>query len=938
MSLSSGMTIVELDDLIKSLPKERLQAELERPTGHFPLYLVAGRLKEIESMTADAQAAAATEKAAEQPPSVAHRLAMMQPPVMSEVAAAPQPQPQPSPAGQAAQMLTPTVNAKTGSEGLISELVNKYLADKKLKGTKDSDSEFAVPNSSGFAGGASKQPFNKSNPTETGGLASLVAANVIRKERRADPTPDDGGVSKMRAGKFSGGVSGSHRKMAAASETTPEISVMKVLEELSKRRQATKKAKHGGYVGGLPTIYAQTGLDMIDAYRRRDKGISNPRNITRPSTEERIHDSLVKRREQQRDIYKRVGIMDDAAIDQMIERRDPVEDVRSGLTAMGEVAALPRRGPEVAMPPEQSETRGPELKGGQPQTISTLWDDIKKYQYGLRKKPTDASTKSDGGPLSPAPIAPPVQANNVESNIVPEVKPAGFAVQAPVTQKGTAKPLVSQVSSTEGGEGGSPLLNIPAGGADPSDLAAGADPSDLTAADQTDGPEVKPAGSDAQAFATQENLAAGLENVRSVLDDNFVERGLSSTKRDQLLRSGAVDGIKKAWENESKRLGEPIDIDAWRKDTKKGNDRAYEIFREIGADSKKATQGYIDSLKKDAEAIRTFAETGKLPKGRRNKLLNNILITFGASLLGNPTLAGALQQGLLGSLALQKGAEDDYAAALNDNLKATKEIGLLEMKSLEITNANKRGLISLQQADKKADTQTLLKLQQDLVARRKMQFDIQSGLVRLQLQQGQSEIQLMAAMKPNASTSIELERARAVNTLGTQYLAELDEAGDNRAQIQKINSRYKNVFPKKKDSFYLDVGNPLDKGVNAHLRKIQAPHHMSKLTTGAAAAATQRRVDAQTADTSKVLNDFNKGQPRFATASVQIKAALTAMSKTRKYKDRNLTTEPLTDLRNNPTFMADLEAELTRQWYARRNRTGGTAPGGIDVSGFTIRQ
>lgn len=936
MSLSSGMTIVELDDLIKSLPKERLQAELEKPTGHFPLYLVAGRLKEIESMTADAQAAAATEKAAEQPPSVAHRLAMMQPPVMSEVAAAPQPQPQPSPAGQAAQMLTPTVNANTG--GLISELVNKYLADKKLKGTKDSDSEFAVPNSSGFAGGSSKQPFNKSNPTETGGLASLVAANVIRKERRADPTPDDGGVSKMRAGKFSGGVSGSHRKMAAASETTPEISVMKVLEELSKRRQATKKAKHGGYVGGLPTIYAQTGLDMIDAYRRRDKGISNPRNITRPSTEERIHDSLVKRREQQRDIYKRVGIMDDAAIDQMIERRDPVEDVRSGLTAMGEVAALPRRGPEVAMPPEQSETRGPELKGGQPQTISTLWDDIKKYQYGLRKKPTDASTKSDGGPLSPAPIAPPVQANNVESNIVPEVKPAGFAVQAPVTQKGTAKPLVSQVSSTEGGEGGSPLLNIPAGGADPSDLAAGADPSDLTAADQTDGPEVKPAGSDAQAFATQENLAAGLENVRSVLDDNFVERGLSSTKRDQLLRSGAVDGIKKAWENESKRLGEPIDIDAWRKDTKKGNDRAYEIFREIGADSKKATQGYIDSLKKDAEAIRTFAETGKLPKGRRNKLLNNILITFGASLLGNPTLAGALQQGLLGSLALQKGAEDDYAAALNDNLKATKEIGLLEMKSLEITNANKRGLISLQQADKKADTQTLLKLQQDLVARRKMQFDIQSGLVRLQLQQGQSEIQLMAAMKPNASTSIELERARAVNTLGTQYLAELDEAGDNRAQIQKINSRYKNVFPKKKDSFYLDVGNPLDKGVNAHLRKIQAPHHMSKLTTGAAAAATQRRVDAQTADTSKVLNDFNKGQPRFATASVQVKAALTAMSKTRKYKDRNLTTEPLTDLRNNPTFMADLEAELTRQWYARRNRTGGTAPGGIDVSGFTIRQ
>ena len=75
MKLSTDMTIIEIDNLIKSLPKERQQKELETPTGHFPLYLVAGRLKEIESMEADAQASAAEKKTAEQPPSVAHRLA-----------------------------------------------------------------------------------------------------------------------------------------------------------------------------------------------------------------------------------------------------------------------------------------------------------------------------------------------------------------------------------------------------------------------------------------------------------------------------------------------------------------------------------------------------------------------------------------------------------------------------------------------------------------------------------------------------------------------------------------------------------------------------------------------------------------------------------------------------------------------------------------------
>ena len=234
MNLSADMSIIEIDNLIKSLPKERLQKELESPTGHFPLYLVAGRLKEMESMEADAQAAAAEKKTSEQAPSVAHRLAMTQPPVMSEVAAAPQPQPQPDPAGQAAQMLMPTVNAaggyslptvyaETGKQGAdTSELVNQYLAELKLRKDRAEEKrsktdEFAVDNSGDFAKNMGKQPFGKGGIADLGSLADLRAAQVKREER-SDPTPISS--DEKTKGRFTGGVSGVHSRIANESEDT----------------------------------------------------------------------------------------------------------------------------------------------------------------------------------------------------------------------------------------------------------------------------------------------------------------------------------------------------------------------------------------------------------------------------------------------------------------------------------------------------------------------------------------------------------------------------------------------------------------------------------------------------------------------------------------------------------------------------------------------
>ena len=58
--------------------------------------------------------------------------------------------------------------------------------------------------------------------------------------------------------------------------------------------------------------------------------------------------------------------------------------------------------------------------------------------------------------------------------------------------------------------------------------------------------------------------------------------------------------------------------------------------------------------------------------------------------------------------------------------------------------------------------------------------------------------------------------------------SQLDEAGNDRAKIQAVNQKFKDVFPKKKGLLFLDVGNPLEKGVIKYLRDIKAPLYTSK--------------------------------------------------------------------------------------------------------------
>jgi hypothetical protein len=121
----TNMSIIEKDDLIKKMPRDALKEELRNPSGNFPLFLVAARLKEVEEMELDMMARHAAQQSSQEGESVAARLAQQAMPEspMSEIGANPAPQPRPDSQGIMAQQIAgptqplPTVMARRGLQG-----------------------------------------------------------------------------------------------------------------------------------------------------------------------------------------------------------------------------------------------------------------------------------------------------------------------------------------------------------------------------------------------------------------------------------------------------------------------------------------------------------------------------------------------------------------------------------------------------------------------------------------------------------------------------------------------------------------------------------------------------------------------------------------------------------------------------------------------------
>jgi len=73
------VSIVEKENILKSWPIDRLIQELAQPSGNFPGYLVASRIKDVEAMQKAAEAAAAEKRGSQQAGSVYERMITGQP-------------------------------------------------------------------------------------------------------------------------------------------------------------------------------------------------------------------------------------------------------------------------------------------------------------------------------------------------------------------------------------------------------------------------------------------------------------------------------------------------------------------------------------------------------------------------------------------------------------------------------------------------------------------------------------------------------------------------------------------------------------------------------------------------------------------------------------------------------------------------------------------
>ena len=263
MSLAN-LSIIEKDDLIRKMPKDSLQQELRQPSGNFPLYMIAARLKEVEDMEKEATARQMAEQSSQEAPTVAARLAMQAMPqgAMSSIGAMPSPQPRPDPQGQMAQQLAgpqqqmPTVRAQRGLKGayagdtapIDAEMIAAAVRERQRKGDPRL---YNLGRKAGFEQAGRKGAAPAAQIAAMLGLPSGVARAQERAFGGKSTLPPMQVESSPLALSRKGFTSPT-RGVAPKAEQPAGLDLIKMLAQLS----------DDGGKEELPTVFAQSG--MID--------------------------------------------------------------------------------------------------------------------------------------------------------------------------------------------------------------------------------------------------------------------------------------------------------------------------------------------------------------------------------------------------------------------------------------------------------------------------------------------------------------------------------------------------------------------------------------------------------------------------------------------------------------------------------------------------
>ena len=561
------MSIIEKENILKGLSRERLTQELAQPTGNFPLFLVASRLKEVEEMEKAAQAQMAQSQNSQQAGSVYERMVTGQPEVSSqgsfaqnrpmspgvpnvpsEIAAQPAPQPQQQPT-----QMPMAVAAYGGYAGNLPTM-------RRARGTASLDSSpITEEQIIASAQAAQEAEAGKRYGYETG-----------RKGRDYDPFRS--GLAALWAEKGRQG-----RELAAMGMP------------LTKRYGAgdspygtgasfvKRYANDGGYVNNLPTVRMAGEDGVLDAILSPAERYENLRtglwDIMRPTRTEAPRFGP--------DIQRVLA----SEYDALTANRRSLLDDPSKLTTLEQ-----RIGPTIS-------------------------------NFSQITPPPNAAT-------TPLPTGEIHNPSSVEPLAVPPLRPLPVMEVAEVAE---VKPTNGSPVTTE---------EVTVGG---------------TAEEVTVG-------------GTAEGEATGVEDLRA--------RMLALAEQGQ----GEGDGTP-LYSPEAVRAGQ----EAMLLRRKEERD-AYEAAEKARIDETTASgQTSVNAIKAAMDDVSDFAKGGKLPQELQSQYINDLLMTAGGALLGNPTWHQAGEVFINAGIEVKDKYRDDYAKSLNTLL--TNET---QLQTLNTTLANAR--------------------------------------------------------------------------------------------------------------------------------------------------------------------------------------------------------------------------------------------------------
>lgn len=271
MSLAN-LSIIEKDDLIKKMPKDALKRELRDPTGNLPLYMIAARLKEVETMEKEFQAKQFAQEAQGEEPTIAHRLAreiMPQAPI-SGMAAMPSPQQRPDPQGQMAQQLAgpqnpmPTVYAQSGLKGAYpgdAPRVTAEMLAAAARRRKDSGKSrlYNQDRKSSFEETIKKGASPAAQMAAMFGIPSAIARQEERVYGGLDTLPPFQSEYNALALRSKGFTSPTRTLSPGKdSEDASGLDYLKIMKGIA------------GDSDGLPTVFAENGYDPNEIIDRGD--------------------------------------------------------------------------------------------------------------------------------------------------------------------------------------------------------------------------------------------------------------------------------------------------------------------------------------------------------------------------------------------------------------------------------------------------------------------------------------------------------------------------------------------------------------------------------------------------------------------------------------------------------------------------------------------